>query len=242
MLMRTNSAILAEPLVWPTHPNVQSVWRPQHRQVVKALKKRLIDFTTLQVLDRVKPYQLLTEAFGYAIGSKMMQTRSFPLLSFVTSWDMNHSSTSGAGRNELRDVKNVVALIGRYVGPTNPSDYREISVEPPLEFEKGVLRLKVLLSHTLPPTSKTRSRVSVGLLCPDAYFVPRFEKEIPPAYASVASRVCCPTSCIVTESLARASLAALTPGPAAGIAGTTVETEHLCKAMLEQHQVVQRGA
>ena len=41
--------------------------------MVRQLKQRLIDYTTLQVPDTSKPFQLYTDASGYAIGGVLEQ-------------------------------------------------------------------------------------------------------------------------------------------------------------------------
>ncbi|CDJ62243.1 hypothetical protein ENH_00009170 [Eimeria necatrix] len=48
-------------------------WTELHTQAVRQLKQRLIDFTILQVPDTTKPFELYTDASGYAIGAVLEQ-------------------------------------------------------------------------------------------------------------------------------------------------------------------------
>ncbi|CAK51362.1 reverse transcriptase [Eimeria tenella] len=69
MFMGPNYADVARPLVDHTRKNVSFKWTELHTQAVRQLKQRLIDFTTLQVPDITKPFELYTNASGYAIGA-----------------------------------------------------------------------------------------------------------------------------------------------------------------------------
>ncbi|CDJ66714.1 hypothetical protein ENH_00024200 [Eimeria necatrix] len=73
MLMRPDYADVARPLVDLTRKDVSFKWTELHTQAVRQLKQRLIDFTTLQVPDTTKPFELYTDASGYALGAVLEQ-------------------------------------------------------------------------------------------------------------------------------------------------------------------------
>ncbi|CDJ63097.1 hypothetical protein ENH_00033560 [Eimeria necatrix] len=71
--MGPGSADVARPVVDLTRKDVSFKWTELHTQAVRQLKQRLTDFTTLQVPDTTKPFELYTDASGYAIGAVMEQ-------------------------------------------------------------------------------------------------------------------------------------------------------------------------
>ncbi|CDJ67397.1 OSJNBa0032F06.19 protein, related, partial [Eimeria necatrix] len=73
MFMGPDCADVARPLVDVTRKDVSFKWTELHTQTVRQLKQRLIDFTTLQVPDTTKPFELYTDASGYAVGGVLEQ-------------------------------------------------------------------------------------------------------------------------------------------------------------------------
>ncbi|CDJ70183.1 hypothetical protein ENH_00079340 [Eimeria necatrix] len=73
MFMGSDYADVARPLVDLTRKDVSFKWTELHTQAVRQLKQRLIDFTTLRVPDTTKPFELYTDASGYAIGAVLEQ-------------------------------------------------------------------------------------------------------------------------------------------------------------------------
>ena len=73
MFIGPSFADMARPLVELTKKGNAFKWEQCHTDALKALKKRLIDYTTLQVPDNTKPYVLRTDASGYAIGAVLEQ-------------------------------------------------------------------------------------------------------------------------------------------------------------------------
>ncbi|CDJ63510.1 OSJNBa0042D13.18 protein, related [Eimeria necatrix] len=73
MFMGPDYADVARPLAHLTRKDVSFKWTELHTQAVRQLKQRLIDFTTLQVPDTTKPFELYTDASGYAIGAVLEQ-------------------------------------------------------------------------------------------------------------------------------------------------------------------------
>ncbi|CDJ64775.1 LOW QUALITY PROTEIN: hypothetical protein ENH_00080530 [Eimeria necatrix] len=73
MFMGPDYADVAQPLVDLTRKDVSFEWTELHTQAVRQLKQRLIDVTTLQVPDTTKPFELYTDASGYAIGAVLEQ-------------------------------------------------------------------------------------------------------------------------------------------------------------------------
>ncbi|CDJ63968.1 OSJNBa0061C08.12 protein, related [Eimeria necatrix] len=71
--MGPDYADVARPLVDLTRKDVSFKWTELHMQAVRQLKQHLMDFTTLQVPDTTKPFELYTDAFGYAIGAVLEQ-------------------------------------------------------------------------------------------------------------------------------------------------------------------------
>ncbi|CDJ67551.1 Gag-pol, related [Eimeria necatrix] len=71
--MGPDYADVARPLVDLTRKDVSFEWTELHTQAVRQLKQRLIDFTTLQVPDTTKPFELYTDASGYTIGAILEQ-------------------------------------------------------------------------------------------------------------------------------------------------------------------------
>ncbi|CDJ35189.1 OSJNBa0042F21.10 protein, related [Eimeria mitis] len=73
MFMGPDYAKVARQLVDLTHKGAPFQWTDLHTQAVQRLKRRLIDYTTLQVPDATKPFELYTDASGYAIGAVLEQ-------------------------------------------------------------------------------------------------------------------------------------------------------------------------
>ena len=75
MFMGTRYADMAKPLTDLTKKNVPFVWEKKHTQAVQQLKRRLVQFTVLQIPDPDKPYELWTDASGYALGAVLLQDK-----------------------------------------------------------------------------------------------------------------------------------------------------------------------
>ena len=73
MFMGLKFADVSRPLVELTKKGVTFAWGPQHTDAVRKLKQQLVEYTTLQIPDSTKPYQLYTDASGYAIGAVLEQ-------------------------------------------------------------------------------------------------------------------------------------------------------------------------
>ncbi|CDJ43011.1 hypothetical protein ETH_00031550 [Eimeria tenella] len=73
VFMGPDYADVARPLVDLTRKDVSFECTELHTQAVRQLKQRLIDFTTLQVPDTTKPFELHTDASGCAIGALLEQ-------------------------------------------------------------------------------------------------------------------------------------------------------------------------
>ncbi|CDJ66249.1 hypothetical protein ENH_00017460, partial [Eimeria necatrix] len=73
MFMGPDYADVALPLVDITRKDFSFKWTELHTQAVRQLEQHLIDFTTLQVPDTTKPFELYTDASGYAIGAVLEQ-------------------------------------------------------------------------------------------------------------------------------------------------------------------------
>jgi len=73
MFMGMEYTELALPLLELTKKGVEFVWTDEHTKSVQELKKRLVNYTTLQIPDSSKPYELWTDASGYAIGAVLEQ-------------------------------------------------------------------------------------------------------------------------------------------------------------------------
>ncbi|CDJ64727.1 OSJNBa0042F21.10 protein, related [Eimeria necatrix] len=72
--MGPDYADVARPLVDLTHnKDISLIWTGLHTKAVQQLKQRLIDFTTLQVPDTTKPFELYKDASDYAIGAVLEQ-------------------------------------------------------------------------------------------------------------------------------------------------------------------------
>ena len=84
--MEPDFATVARPLVEHTRKGAPFQWTAEHTQAVRRLKQRLIDFTTLQVPDTTKPFELYSDASGYAVGAVLEQEgQPIGLLSQVLS-------------------------------------------------------------------------------------------------------------------------------------------------------------
>ncbi|CDJ67434.1 OSJNBb0014D23.8 protein, related, partial [Eimeria necatrix] len=57
----------------PSHVALLQQWTDAHTQAVRHLKQRLIDYTTLQIPDTTKPFELYTDASGFAVGAVLQQ-------------------------------------------------------------------------------------------------------------------------------------------------------------------------
>ncbi|CDJ50411.1 hypothetical protein EBH_0033500 [Eimeria brunetti] len=73
MFMGPDFARVAHPLVDLTRKGVPVQWTDAHTQAVRHLKQHLIDYITLQIPDTTKPFELYTDASGYAIGAVLEQ-------------------------------------------------------------------------------------------------------------------------------------------------------------------------
>ncbi|CDJ67830.1 hypothetical protein ENH_00042440 [Eimeria necatrix] len=73
MFMGPDFARVARPLVDLTRKGVPFQWTDAHTQAVRHLKQRLVDYTTLQIPDTTKPFELYTDASGYAVGAVLEQ-------------------------------------------------------------------------------------------------------------------------------------------------------------------------
>ena len=73
MFMGPAFSDIARPLFDLLRKDIPFRWTEQHTAAVKALKERLIHYTTLQVPDPSKPYVLRTDASGYALGAVLEQ-------------------------------------------------------------------------------------------------------------------------------------------------------------------------
>ena len=67
MFMGPDYADISRPLVTLTRKDTPFHWTDAHTQAVRQLKQSLIDYTTLQFPDTSKPFELYTDASGYAI-------------------------------------------------------------------------------------------------------------------------------------------------------------------------------
>ncbi|CDI84502.1 hypothetical protein EAH_00053130 [Eimeria acervulina] len=73
MLMGPDFADISRPHVTLTRKATPFHWTAAHTQAVRHLKQRLIDYTTRQVPDTSKPFELYADASGYAIGGVLEQ-------------------------------------------------------------------------------------------------------------------------------------------------------------------------
>ncbi|CDI74846.1 OSIGBa0102B11.2 protein, related [Eimeria praecox] len=73
MFMGPDYADISRPLVTLIRKDTPFHWTDAQTQAVRQLKRRLIDYTTLQVPDTSKPFELYTDAPGYAIGGVLEQ-------------------------------------------------------------------------------------------------------------------------------------------------------------------------
>lgn len=73
MFMGTRFADMAKPLVELTKKNVEFNWEERHTAAVRQLKKRLINYTILQIPQFGVPYTLWTDASGHALGAVLLQ-------------------------------------------------------------------------------------------------------------------------------------------------------------------------
>lgn len=65
--------VFAKPLVDLTRKNRPFRWTEAHIRAVRALKNELVYFTELQIPDTSQPFQLFTDASGFAIGAVLEQ-------------------------------------------------------------------------------------------------------------------------------------------------------------------------
>ncbi|KAL8451288.1 hypothetical protein Emag_002817 [Eimeria magna] len=73
MFMGTRFADMAKPPVELTKKNAPFVWEEKHTQAIQMLKKRLINYTLLQLPDPKKPYVLWTDASAHSLGAVLLQ-------------------------------------------------------------------------------------------------------------------------------------------------------------------------
>ena len=73
MFMGPRFSHITRPLVELTKKGATFDWGPEHTEAVRKLKEQLVNFTTLTIADSKKPYQLYTDASGYAIGAVLEQ-------------------------------------------------------------------------------------------------------------------------------------------------------------------------
>ena len=73
MFMGARFSDLSKPLLDLTKKGVEFKWTQEHTEAVRALKKRLVEYTQLQLPDQSKPYELETDASDYALGAVLKQ-------------------------------------------------------------------------------------------------------------------------------------------------------------------------
>ena len=73
MFMGAEFTDLAKPLIDLTKKGTEFKWKQEHTAAVRALKERLMNYTTLQIPDPRKPFVLRTDASGYAVGAVLEQ-------------------------------------------------------------------------------------------------------------------------------------------------------------------------
>ncbi|KAL8442510.1 hypothetical protein Emed_007256 [Eimeria media] len=73
MFMGTRFADMAKPLVELTKKNVPFIWEEKHTKAIQMLKRRLVEYTTLQLPDPSKPYVLWTDASVHSLGAVLLQ-------------------------------------------------------------------------------------------------------------------------------------------------------------------------
>ena len=73
MFMDPEFANVARPLVELTKKGGTFAWSQKHSEAMRKVKKRLVEYTVLQIPDPTKSYQLYTDASGYAVGAVLEQ-------------------------------------------------------------------------------------------------------------------------------------------------------------------------
>ena len=73
MFMGAEFTDLAKPLIDLTKKGTEFKWKPEHTAAVKALKERLMNYTTLQISDPKRPFVLRTDASGFAVVAVLEQ-------------------------------------------------------------------------------------------------------------------------------------------------------------------------
>ena len=73
IFMGTRFADMAKPLTDLIKKGVKFEWRPEHTAAIQQLKRRLVDYTVLQIPDPAKPYTLWTDASGHSLGAVLLQ-------------------------------------------------------------------------------------------------------------------------------------------------------------------------
>ncbi|CDJ28852.1 OSJNBa0042F21.10 protein, related [Eimeria mitis] len=73
MFMGPSYAAVTRPLVELTRKGAKFQWTEAHTQAVRQLKQKLTDYTTLQIPDTSKPFDLYTDASEYALGAVLQQ-------------------------------------------------------------------------------------------------------------------------------------------------------------------------
>ncbi|KAL8444793.1 hypothetical protein Emed_006049 [Eimeria media] len=73
MFMGTRFADMAESLIELTKKGVAFVWETEHTQAIQMRKRRLVNYTLLQLPDPSKPYGLWTDASVRSLGALLLQ-------------------------------------------------------------------------------------------------------------------------------------------------------------------------
>ena len=73
MFMDPEFADVARPLVELAKKGTTFAWSQKHSEAMRKLRKRLVEYKVLQLPDPTKPYQLYTDASGYAVGAVLEQ-------------------------------------------------------------------------------------------------------------------------------------------------------------------------
>ncbi|CDJ56886.1 hypothetical protein EMWEY_00026150 [Eimeria maxima] len=73
MFMGADCPRVARPLLELTRKWVHFKWTEAHTQAVQQLKRKLTDYVTLQIPDTTKPFDLYTDASGFALGAVLEQ-------------------------------------------------------------------------------------------------------------------------------------------------------------------------
>ena len=85
-------ADVARPLVELTKKGATFAWSQKHSETMRNFKNRLFEYTMLQIPDPTEPYQLCTDASGYAVGTVLEQTLN-QSVSSAKSWKLTSRNT-----------------------------------------------------------------------------------------------------------------------------------------------------